>query len=278
MVYNPYIVVPLATWAVAQVSKFGIAAFKGRIDLRYLYASGGMPSVHSAVVSSLAMTALLVDGVQSHLFGFAVILAVIVMYDSLGVRRAVGEQAQVINMLLDNLDRNRFKLDTPAPRPRVVLGHQPREVVVGALTGIVLAGLFNYDRLGRFGDFFQAIPSQRELWAYMGVFGLLVVAGLVVRWILARRYPKSKVMKKFRARLFTAAQTIGWLGLLSTLFVYERASYLSWRLWPVLVLAAGVYWGFWLGSRGARELPVGLAAEANHIRKMKWFNFGRKSR
>jgi len=55
VVYNPYIVVPLATWAITQVAKFAIAAIKGRIDFRYLYASGGMPSVHSAVVSSLAV-------------------------------------------------------------------------------------------------------------------------------------------------------------------------------------------------------------------------------
>lgn len=91
MAYNPYIIVPFATWAVAQISKFAIAAFRGRIDFRYLYASGGMPSVHSAVVCSLAMTALLVDGVGSHLFGFTAIFAAIVMYDSFGVRRSAGE-------------------------------------------------------------------------------------------------------------------------------------------------------------------------------------------
>jgi acid phosphatase family membrane protein YuiD/uncharacterized protein YneF (UPF0154 family) len=274
VVYNPYIVVPLATWAVAQVAKFGIAAFKGRIDLRYLYASGGMPSVHSAVVS----TALLVDGVQSHLFGFSIILAMIVMYDSLGVRRAVGEQAAAINVLLDNLDRNRFKLDTPAPRLRVVLGHQPGEVFVGALTGIVLAGLFNYERLGKFGDFFRTVPTTRELWVYIAIFALLVVVGVIARWILASRYSKSKVMKQFRKRLFTACQTVGWVGLILSLFVYERASYLSWRLWPVLALLAGLYWGIWLAGKGIHELPVGLAAEADRTRKMKWLNFGRKSR
>jgi uncharacterized protein len=77
--YNPYIIIPFASWAVAQIAKFAIAAFKGKIDFRYLYASGGMPSVHSAVVCSLAVTALLVDGVGSHLFGFTLIFAAVVI-------------------------------------------------------------------------------------------------------------------------------------------------------------------------------------------------------
>src|SRR4051812_44369194 len=126
MVYNPYIVVPFATWAVAQVSKFTLAALRGRIDFRYLYASGGMPSVHSAVVCSLATTALLVDGANSHMFGFAAIFAAIVMYDSFGVRRSSGEQAAAINMLTETMDRNRVKLAQPGLHLREILGHQPR--------------------------------------------------------------------------------------------------------------------------------------------------------
>lgn len=278
MVYNPYIVVPLATWAVAQVAKFAIAAMKGRIDFRLLYASGGMPSVHSAVVSSLAVTSLLVDGPQSNIFGVVLIVAVIVMYDSLGVRRAAGEQAVVINMLLDNLDRNRFKLDSTPKRLREILGHQFNEVVVGALTGVVLAAFFNYDRLGGFGDFFRAVPGRTELWVYLGVFGALVLGGVLTRWILSRRYPKSKVMKKFRLTVFTAAETVGWLGLLSAIFIYEKTSYLAWRLWPLLIIAVGVYWALWIALKAAKGLGAGLAIEANHVRKMKWLNFGKKSR
>lgn len=274
--YNPYIVVPLATWAVAQVAKFGIAAIRGKIDFRYLYASGGMPSVHSAVVCSLAVTALLVDGATSSIFGFATIFAVIVMYDSFGVRRSTGEQAVALNMLLENLDRNRFKLDAPPPRLREILGHQPREVSVGALTGVVLAGLFNYDRLGKFGDFFRVVPTRMELWVYVGIFAALVLGGVVARWVLGRMYPKSRVMKVFRMRVFTAAQTIGWLGLLSSLFIYERASYLAWRLWPGVILASGLLWAVLILTGPAKTVPAGLAAEASTRRKMKWLKFGKK--
>jgi acid phosphatase family membrane protein YuiD len=261
------------------LAKFAIAAIRGRIDFRYLYASGGMPSVHSAVVSSLAVTSLLVDGAGSHIFGLVVIVALIVMYDSFGVRRSTGEQAAALNLLYDNLDRNKFKMDGPKPtRLREILGHQPREVSAGAVTGIALAALFNYDRLGKFGDFFRAVPVSYEFWAYAGAFSLLIVVGLILRIVLGRMYPRSKVMKRFKAHIFTASWTIGWTGLVSVLFVYERASYLSWRLWPVLVLVAGAMWAVWILTGSVKEVPAGLAAEAMQARKMKWLNFGRKSR
>jgi acid phosphatase family membrane protein YuiD len=278
LVYNPYIAVPLATWAVAQVLKFAIEAIKGHIDFRYLYASGGMPSVHSAVVCSLATTALLVDGYGSHLFGLTIIFAVIVMYDSFGVRRSTGEQAMALNLILENLDRNKFKLDATPPRIREILGHQPREVTVGAILGVVLAMAFNYDRLGKFGTFLQTVPKKYELWAYFALFGILIIGGIVLRVLLASRYPKSPVMKRFRNHVFTASQTIGWLGLLLSILVYEGANYLAWRVWPMLVIVAGILWGVWIFTGSARDLPAGLAAEADKYRKQKWLNFGRKGR
>jgi acid phosphatase family membrane protein YuiD len=278
VVYNPYIIVPLATWAVAQVAKFGIAAIRGRVDFRYLYASGGMPSVHSAVVSSLAVTALLVDGFGSHLFGFTVIFAAVVMYDSFGVRRSTGEQAVALNMLFDNLERNKFKMDTKPPKIREILGHQPREVVAGAITGTALAGVFNYTYLGQFGDFMRAIPTRYEIWAYAALFAVLIIGGVIAGWAMKARYPKSKVMKRFRRRIFTAAQTTGWLGLVMLVFVYEHASYLAWRLWPLTVIAIGLAWAVLIVTGPGKAVPAGLAAEMTQARKRKWLNFGRKSR
>lgn len=278
MVYNPYIVVPLATWAVAQVAKFAIAAMQGRIDFRYLYASGGMPSVHSAVVNALATTALLVDGPGSAVFGFACVFSAIVMYDSFGVRRSSGEQAMVINTLLDNLDRNRFKLDTPLPRLREILGHQPREVAAGAATGIILAMLFNYTKLGQFGTFLQTVPKMRELIVYAAIFGVLVIGGLIARVALRRRYRKSAVIRRFTSHVFTASETVGLLGLITAVLAYEHASYMAWRLWPLTVIGIGAVWAVWILTGSARDVPAGLAAEATAQRKRKWLNFGRKSK
>lgn len=270
MGYNPYIVVPLATWAVAQVAKFAIQALRGRIDFRYLYASGGMPSVHSAVVCSLAVTALLVDGVKSPMFGLTVIFAAIVMYDSFGVRRSAGEQAAAINMLIESLDRSRVRITEPDLHLREILGHQPREVTVGALLGIVLAGLFNYDKLGKLGSFLQSIPAHKELYIYAAIFGVIIVGGWIAKIVLKLRYRDSKVVKKFSKRLLVATQTVGWVGLLSAVFVYERASYLAWRLWPLTILAIGVFWGLWLITDSYKTVPGALATEEDKARKQKW--------
>lgn len=275
MSYNAYLVVPLATWAVAQITKFAVAAFRGRIDFRYLYASGGMPSVHSAVVCSLAVTALLVDGVNSHLFGLTVIVAAIVMYDSFGVRRSAGEHAAALNMVIASLDRSRVKLDDPDLHLREILGHQPREVTAGAVLGVLLAALLNYDRLGQFGVFLQAAPSRMEMLGYLIGFVVVIVAGVVARLVLRAKWPKSKTMKQLAKRILTAAQTTGWLGVLSVVLVYERASYFSWRLWPLVVILAAVLWAWSLVVVSYRAVPAALAGEANEARKLKWLTWGR---
>jgi hypothetical protein len=237
-----------------------------------------MPSVHSAVVCSLATTALLVDGVNSQFFGFAVIFAAIVMYDSFGVRRSAGEQAAAINMLIDSLDRSRVRITDPDLHLREILGHQPREVTVGALVGIVLAGLFNYDKLGKLGAFVQAVPSHKELYIYAVIFGLIIIGGWIAKIVLKWRYKNSKVVKKLSKRLLIATQTIGWVGALSLVFVYERASYLAWRLWPLLILAIGLFWAIWLTTASYRTVPLALASEEDKARKQKWLSGSKKSR
>lgn len=278
MAYNAYIVVPFATWAVAQVAKFAIASMRGRIDFRYLYSSGGMPSVHSAVVSSLVVTALLVDGPSSPIFGLAAILAAIVMYDSFGVRRASGEQAAAINMLIESLDHSKIKLEQPALRLREVLGHQPVEVTVGAVVGVVLGGVFNYSHLTAQIAFLQTIPKGNELYIYGGIFAIMIVAGLVQRFVLRARYPKSPTMKKLTRRVLIAAETTGLVGLLVVLLEYERASYVSWRGWVLLVLVAGAAWGISLFVAFSKTVAPELTKEANTARKLKWLGGKRKAK
>ncbi len=278
MAYNPYIVVPLATWAVSQISKFAVAAFRGKVDFRYLYSSGGMPSVHSAVVMSLATTALLVDGASSHLFGFTVVFAAVVMYDSIGVRRSVGEQAVAVNMVIESLERNKVRLDQPGTRFREILGHQPREVLVGAAVGIGLGTLFNYNHLGSFGTFLQTVPSRHELIAYFAVALLLIVGGAVASLVLRQIYRKSKIMRKLSKRILVATQTVGWLLLVTCALVYENASYFAWRLWPDAILAVGLVWAVWLATASYKTVPATLANEANQARKQKWLNWGQNKR
>ncbi len=119
--------------------------------------SGGMPSAHSALVCSIAVGMSRKMGFASPEFALALTLAGIVMYDAMGVRRAAGEQAKVLNKMIFsfklfgedfwkdfNLDQELTDSDLEEPEPKELkefLGHTPLEVLGGALLGILVAVL-----------------------------------------------------------------------------------------------------------------------------------------
>src|SRR6476619_6618985 len=124
-------------WASAQLLKFFIdLLWRRKINFRALTTMGGMPSSHSAAVSSLATAIGLVDGLGTTIFALAFWFAVVTMYDAAGVRRAAMMQARVLNQIIQELFEGHPISDT---KLRELLGHTPIEVVVGSLLGIVVA-------------------------------------------------------------------------------------------------------------------------------------------
>jgi acid phosphatase family membrane protein YuiD len=266
--FNPYIAVPIAAWALTQLAKFTVKAIRGDVDLRNLYASGGMPSVHSAVVCSLATTALVVDGYSSHLFGFTLIFAGIVMYDSLGVRRAAGEQGQAINVIIRSLHRDNVRLNDPNLEVREVLGHKPKEVAVGALVGVFLGLVFNYQDITPLLNWLGATPSHIELFVYATIAALLILGGVIEHQRLRRR--GSAALTALGGRIFLMTETIGILMAVFVVCAFERVSYLSSRFCFVASLAVLLVWAIWLYSKTHSQLPTTLALEADTARKDKW--------
>jgi acid phosphatase family membrane protein YuiD len=124
-------------WVLAQVSKPLIHyVHSRRVNLRYLFTAGGMPSSHSAVVVALATAIGLEAGLSSIPFALAAVFAAVVMYDAAGVRRAVSLQARVLNrMLAEIVEAQRFN----ERRLRELIGHTPFEVFVGAMLGALSA-------------------------------------------------------------------------------------------------------------------------------------------
>ena len=273
MVYNPYIITPLATWAIAQVIKFAIAAFNGEVEFKNLYASGGMPSVHSAVVSSLAVTSLLIDGTGSHLFGLTVIVAAIVIYDSLGVRRSTGDQAIALNLIMAETTRGKASDYKPL---REVLGHTPAEVAAGAGLGIVLAGIFAYDKLGWLSKFVSTVPAKSEFHVYAITGLVLFLVGILVRLVVPSLRKNSAAIRQLAKSIYSIMSVSGFLLMLAALLTYEQASYLAWRLWAVLILVVGGVLLLRQAVLWTLRLPEELAAEAEHARKSKWFTWGTK--
>lgn len=106
--------------------------------------TGGMPSSHSAAVTALATAVFVEHGPDSTLFAIAAVLALIVMFDAAGIRRHAGEQAVVINLLIEEMNqlvkemKNWSGQTETARRKKLkeLLGHQPIEVFAGALFGM----------------------------------------------------------------------------------------------------------------------------------------------
>ena len=131
---NKVLIAAFLAWAIAQVSKTILELIRERkLMLGRLVSSGGMPSSHSALVSSLAAATGRVEGIHSTAFAIAVVLASIVMYDAAGVRRAVSIQARILNQMIDEIFTGHPMAEK---RLRELIGHTPVQVLVGALLGI----------------------------------------------------------------------------------------------------------------------------------------------
>lgn len=110
-----------------------------RIDMKRFLGSGGMPSSHAAMVTSLSTSIALTEGLESSIFALSVIFSAVVMYDAAGVRRAAGKQARVLNQIIANKGEINIQ-----EKLIELLGHTPLEVFVGAFVG-VLSGVIFYN-------------------------------------------------------------------------------------------------------------------------------------
>jgi uncharacterized protein len=133
--------VPVLVWFAVQLWKLiSSLIFRRKFDLSLLWATGGMPSSHSALVVALAISVGINTGFDSPLFAVSAVLAMVVMYDAAGVRQAAGKQAQKINLIVEELLSGH---PLNEERLRELLGHTPLQVAVGALVGLVGALLLN---------------------------------------------------------------------------------------------------------------------------------------
>ncbi len=134
---NRILNVTLFAFLLAQILKiFFVLIVKKKLDIRRLIGSGGMPSSHSATVACLATSVGKVAGTASPLFAVAVVFAFIVMYDASNVRRAAGEQAKILNYMMEHWDETTPELF--GQQLKELLGHTPIEVFCGAGLGIVI--------------------------------------------------------------------------------------------------------------------------------------------
>ncbi len=136
---NKFFITAMVSWTTAQVFKVIIHAIVNKTwDFSRLFGDGGMPSGHSATVSSLATICALTYGFDSFEFAISGILAVIVCHDAMGVRLEAGKHAKLLNILVDSFE-NFSKKDLPEIMLKEFVGHTPLQVATGILLGIICA-------------------------------------------------------------------------------------------------------------------------------------------
>ncbi|MDR1664704.1 MAG: divergent PAP2 family protein [Clostridiales bacterium] len=135
--YNVPLLTALAAMILAQFFKVLIDYWRTKSwQKALLFSTGGMPSSHSALVSSLTLSIGFREGFASSMFAISAALMMVVMYDSAGVRRAAGKQAEAINFLFSKLEDQGLKLDK---KLKELLGHKPIEVIAGGILGVMVA-------------------------------------------------------------------------------------------------------------------------------------------
>ena len=135
--YNLSIWVALTAWTVAQAIKMTRGFIRARtIDFRLLFSTGGMPSAHTAMVCGLATSVGLREGFASSLFAVALAFASVVMFDAQSVRRAAGQQARLLNQIVQELFKEHHLSEQKLAE---LLGHTRLEVFAGLLTGVAVA-------------------------------------------------------------------------------------------------------------------------------------------
>lgn len=137
---NVFFLCAASGWLVAQVLKTFIHMFfTKKFNAERLIGSGGMPSSHSATVCAMATAACIRCGADSFAFAISLVLALIVMYDAMGVRRETGIQAKLINEMLEAFEEMGNQ-DLPTDEKlKEFVGHTPLQVLAGAILGILIS-------------------------------------------------------------------------------------------------------------------------------------------
>ncbi len=139
---NRVLIAGVIGWASAQIIKTIIYAFMyKKIDLTRLVGDGGMPSAHSATVTSVAMAAGFESGFSSPLFAVAAFFAFITMHDASGVRLETGKQAKAINDIFVLLSDMMEDVKTPEQKLKELVGHTKLQVFAGCALGLIVTGI-----------------------------------------------------------------------------------------------------------------------------------------
>lgn len=137
---NYFILVSILAMFVAQFAKVFTKYFLRREwDFTAMFATGGMPSSHTAFVTTLAVSLGLIEGFDSIYFAITFVFGMVIAHDSMGIRFEAGKHASVLNRIIDDINELLQTKEAQEEKLKDLLGHHPIEVIGGFLLGIVIA-------------------------------------------------------------------------------------------------------------------------------------------
>lgn len=145
IISNHVLIVPIIAWALSQIFKtFTYLIVEKKLDMKRIVSDGGMPSAHSATVTSLMVMCGWIAGFDSALFAVSVIFAIVVMRDAVGVRREAGKQAASIKELAATVNRAFLNksAEIRTENLKVLVGHTPLQVIFGSLLGLIISVVY----------------------------------------------------------------------------------------------------------------------------------------
>ncbi len=136
---NVPLVIGGSAFLFSQILKIFIYYYKDKKwDLMHFFEAAGMPSTHSAMSSAMTLSIGIKNGFESTFFAIAVVFTIIVMYDAMGVRFAAGQQATVLNKIIEDIYSEKI---SEKEKMKELIGHTPIEVFAGGTLGLAVAAV-----------------------------------------------------------------------------------------------------------------------------------------
>mgnify|MGYP006312275053 CR=1 FL=1 len=136
-IHNPVVVSTFFGWLIAQTVKVTIGVItERRFNFKWFVGTGGMPSSHAAGVTAMATSVGLFEGMGTALFGVTLMFTVVVICDATGVRRSSGQQAIILNKIMEDIY---WKKKIQENRLKELVGHTPVQTLAGIIVGLVVA-------------------------------------------------------------------------------------------------------------------------------------------
>ncbi len=134
---NQILSITLIAWAFTQTIKVTLGVIREKkFNFSWFIGTGGMPSSHAAGATAMAVSSGLELGFSSPIFALAFVFAMVTMFDAQGVRRAAGEQAKILNKVIDDIY---WQGKIGSGQLKELLGHTPFQVLIGSIIGALIA-------------------------------------------------------------------------------------------------------------------------------------------